>query len=537
MGDAQIRILDCTLRDGGYYNLWDFDHELVVDYLSAMSAAGVGLVEIGFRTPTPTSFVGAVGICAESFVNALEVPNNLEIGVMLNAKEILETDSVPNSVISSMFVERSQSKLSFVRFACGVDEYPQLEGVVEQLKSMGYAVGVNLMKVHDLDRGQLRSFGEWCQSRGADFCYFADSFGALEPLEVLEIVKILKSSGNHVVGCHLHDNKSLATANVFSAVEAGVDIVDSTVMGMGRGPGNARTEYVGPLLASKGSLSFELDPVLRLIDRWFSTLHERHKWGTNPFYLLSALKNVHPSYVQRLLGDSRLDSGSLVNSIHALGEEGGSSYSLDRAASVEIPKFEDGAGDWRPSEAIKSKQVLLLAAGQNLHGQRLYIENYLRQTNRPTTLNLNLTPVIDRDLIDYSVVLGRSRTKIDSTISAIAGPVISPYPDLFKSTSQSPMDSFTYGVAVESGSFLTNEFDCVIPAALTAAYALAIAVASGAEMIFLAGFDGFPNGDSRQVEMEQVFRCFFERFPNVQIVSLTPTSYRVRSTSVFALDQ
>jgi len=50
MNKNELKILDCTLRDGGYYNNWDFSNSLINKYLKSMSSAGVEYVELGFRS-------------------------------------------------------------------------------------------------------------------------------------------------------------------------------------------------------------------------------------------------------------------------------------------------------------------------------------------------------------------------------------------------------------------------------------------------------------------------------------------------------
>lgn len=533
MPRTELQLLDCTLRDGGYYNAWDFDHGLINDYLMAMEAAGIQLVELGFRTPDSSSFVGAVGVCAESFINDLEIPNGLRIGVMLNAKDLIQEGFSPSDLIDSLFVNRESSRVSLVRIACGMGEVPLISGAVSRLKNLGYDVGVNLMQVHNLDSVRIREFGRWCSDNSVDLCYFADSFGALEPVQVCGIIEALSVNFGGPIGCHFHDNKSLATANVFAAIEADIDLVDVTVTGMGRGPGNAKTEYVGPLLKEKGLIEFELDPILSLIDKHFGSLLDHYQWGTNPYYLQSALANVHPSYVQRLLSDGRLDSGSVSESIRRLGAEGGASYSLDRAASVELHSIGDEKGDWSPADSVRSGRAIILGPGDGLAKQARYIHRFLSSADRPTVFNLNLSALVDPSLIDFYVALSVARSRIDFPGFEGSGNVITPHRRLGDLGADSKVRLLNYGVKLEREVFRVDPLGCVIPHALTAAYALAVAVAGGSEVIYLAGWDGFPSSDPRQAEMEEVLQTFLGAFPHVDLVSLTPTKYPIPSKSVF----
>ena len=82
--------LDCTLRDGGYYNSWNFDHDLVQSYIFAVNDAGVDVIELGFRTLNHQGFKGACAYTTDSFIQSLEIPTDLEVCVMLNASEIID---------------------------------------------------------------------------------------------------------------------------------------------------------------------------------------------------------------------------------------------------------------------------------------------------------------------------------------------------------------------------------------------------------------------------------------------------------------
>lgn len=535
MGTTKVQLLDCTLRDGGYYNAWDFDHGLILDYLSAMKQAGVELVELGFRSPKSLTFLGATAHTSDRFIETLDVPEGLRIGVMMNAKDIVDADGAPEEVIASLFVNSSDSQVAFVRFASGVGEYALISPAVSSLKRLGYEVGVNLMQVHNLEDSQIEQFGQWCTDHSVDFCYFADSFGSLEPLDVQRITKVLQSVFSGVIGCHLHDNKSLATANVLAAVDVNIDLVDVTVTGMGRGPGNAKTEYVGPLLASKGLIDFNLDPVIELVEEHFAPLCDRYRWGTNAFYMLSALGNVHPSYAQRLLTDKRMNPVGVADSIRRLGVEGGSSFSLDKAASFEMNDMGEATGTWDATGSVPSGRAILLGPGEGLQRQRRYIEDFLTCAHRPTTFNLNLSSLVDPQLVDFFVALSLARSRIDSPSFEGSGKLISPHRELSGWSVEDPPRVLNYGARLEKSRFHASQMGCVLPHALTAAYALAVAVAGGAHVVYLAGFDGYEVGDSRHVEMDEVFRQFEISYPGVELVSLTPTRYQIRSTSVFAI--
>ena len=117
-------MLDCTLRDGGYYNNWDFDPVLIKDYLEAMDSLKVDFVEIGFRSLKNDSFNGGVAYSTDTFLNNLSMPRGLigKIGVMINGAEIADTKS-QNSSLEKLFKPKVESLVTLVRIACHVHEF------------------------------------------------------------------------------------------------------------------------------------------------------------------------------------------------------------------------------------------------------------------------------------------------------------------------------------------------------------------------------------------------------------------------------
>ena len=119
----KIQILDCTLRDGGYYNNWDFSKEIVNDYLKVMSQVGVDCVELGFRSFKAKSFKGPTWYTTESYLNSLSIPKNLTIGVMVNASELIFHHLGFSKAIKIMFNKAKKSKVKLVRLACHFEEF------------------------------------------------------------------------------------------------------------------------------------------------------------------------------------------------------------------------------------------------------------------------------------------------------------------------------------------------------------------------------------------------------------------------------
>ncbi len=152
-----IKFLDCTLRDGGYYNSWDFTQEVITKYLGAMQAAGVDIVELGLRSLNNTSFNGACAYTTDDFLESLSL-ESLTIGVMINASELVgELPLV--TALERLFPAETvlDTPVSLVRIACHVHEFKQALPAVSWLKARGYQVGFNLMQVADRSEDVIKA--------------------------------------------------------------------------------------------------------------------------------------------------------------------------------------------------------------------------------------------------------------------------------------------------------------------------------------------------------------------------------------------
>ena len=144
----KINLLDCTLRDGGYYNNWDFSSTLVNEYLKTMSKVGIEYVELGFRSFQSSTFRGSNWYTTDNYINSLKIPSNLKIVVMVNASQIINQKNLIKS-IKILFNPKKKSKVSLVRIACHFAEIEKTLVIVKQLKILGYNVAVNLAVTGD----------------------------------------------------------------------------------------------------------------------------------------------------------------------------------------------------------------------------------------------------------------------------------------------------------------------------------------------------------------------------------------------------
>ncbi|MEJ5255868.1 MAG: aldolase catalytic domain-containing protein [Acidimicrobiales bacterium] len=531
---ARLQVLDCTLRDGGYYNAWDFRPSLVERYLAAVDAAGVDVVEIGFRNPPQPKFLGPFAYSTDEFLATLKLPR-ATIGVMVNASDLQGAHAC---AVDELFQPADNSPVSLVRVAAHLHEVPGCQQVVDRLRELGYRVGLNLMQVSRSSAEQLTELAATCESWDAlEVLYFADSLGNMTAKDIAACIDALAAGWSGPLGIHAHDNRARALTNTLTAAELGATWLDATMLGMGRGAGNVRTDFLLFELAQLGCERYRPEALLPVVIEDFSRLQERYRWGTNLLYLMSAAYDIHPTYVQQMIGDGRYETSDIVAALRKLRDLEGHSFSVERLGRAVAASEGEGIGTWDASGWLAGRDVLIIGAGPSAEEHREELSRFIARA-RPAVLCLNTNTVVSDELIDAFVACNPSRIMLESSrLAALRRPLLAPRPTieaLVGSDTIEGVDILDFGLRVEAGRFEVDLKGCVLPARLAVAYAIAAATAGGARRILLAGFDGYHAGDPRQEEMVEMLRAYEQSGRAVPLIAVTPSTYPVQQSSLYA---
>lgn len=536
MSSDSIVFLDCTLRDGGYYNNWDFSDDLINIYLKAMHAAGVDVVELGMRSLKNDGFKGACAYTTDSFVRRLSVPVGIKVGVMVNASELAGHDML--QVLSRLFPESSEaSPIKLVRVACHVHEFASALPASKWLKEKGFLVAYNLMQIADRSQPEVEELSRLASEWDLDALYFADSMGSMLPERTIEIVRWLRKYWSGPLGIHTHDNLGLALQNTLAAQENGVSWLDATVTGMGRGPGNAKTEYLALELAALTQRACNIVPLMELIRNIFQPMQHKCGWGTNTYYYLAGKYGIHPTYIQEMLSDSRYSEEDILAVINRLRVEGGKKFTRNTLNSAR--HFYQGVprGEWSPAELVDGRSVLLLGTGPGVELHRPALEEFILK-RRPVVLALNTQEQIDTKLINARIACHPVRLLADCEYHVeLPHPLITPASMLPEEVRHALRGKVLhdFGIEVRKDSFAFCEHYGVVPTSLVIAYALAMISSGHAQEIFLAGFDGYDADILRNQEVNRIFKLYSEAPGALSIISITPTRYDVPVQSVYGL--
>lgn len=545
MDNINVKLLDCTLRDGGYYNDWDFSDELIREYLLAMASIEVSYVEIGFRSLINNKFRGGCAFSTDDYIRSLPVPESLDekIGVMINGFELISDDEnnkiYLEYVLESLFVEKRNSPVTLVRIACHVHELEKCLPASVWLRDKGYKVGFNLMQIGDLHREEIIALARLANDYPIDVLYFADSMGSLSVARTSEIIDAFREAWKGELGIHTHNNMGGALANSVQAIKDGVTWVDSTITGMGRGAGNVQTEYLVIAINKYRSGNVKMTKILEVVEKYFRPLKEACGWGVSAYYYLAGSYGIHPSYVQEMTGDPRYSTEDILAVIEHLRLYGGKKFSQDLLESARHFRNGGPGGRWKPSADIQEREVLILGTGPGLARHRRAIESYISR-KRPYVIALNAQRNVSDSLIDVRAACHPVRLLADCHEHlALPQPLIAPFSMLPEDVKLELKNKevLDFGIEINKTHFEVYDNYCSIPNSLVLSYSLAVATSGKASKILLAGFDGYSADDSRRKEIDYIFKLYMNSPCNVPIVSVTPTRYEVPVVSIYALEK
>lgn len=537
MTTAKLRLLDCTFRDGGYYNDWDFAPEVVTAYLKACSESGVTDLEMGFRFMPHGRFFGAHAHTTDEFLSSLPLQKNLSLAVMVNAKELLAHADGPSAAVDLLFAPRTKSPVALVRVAAHFSEASASRPIAARLKELGYEVGLNLMQAAGKTESELTRLATEASSWNCvDVLYFADSLGNMDTEMVRRTVAALRSGWPGPIGIHAHNNMGQGLINTVAAIESGATWVDGTISGMGRGAGNAATELLLLELGRRGWGRYSPDPVYHLALGHFETMRQAHRWGPSLLYHLSATYGVHPTYVQEMLGKGTYTAPHIIGVLESLKEAGANAYSDYRLQEAMNGSVVDSEGQWSAHGWAAGRSMLIVASGPHTKNHLQALCRYVNR-RKPVVVCLNTNSVFPADKVTAYAACHKTSLLMDSELyQSLRRPLIAPLgviPDPIRAKLKG-VQVLDFGMGIKQDTFSVKPTGCIIPVPYVAAYALALAEAGGATKILLAGFDGYATTDPRYYDMSRVLKCYQSRPEALPISAVTPTNYQLVKDSIYS---
>lgn len=508
-----MKILDCTIRDGGYYTNWDFDQSLIAEYCKSMEELPIEYIEVGYRSIPLKGYLGKYFYCPIYVLEELKslMPSK-KLVVILNEKDI-RPEHVEELLIPI------KAYVTLIRMAVDPENFERAVELAKSLKALGFEVAFNVMYMSNWKRDP--SFLDLLEGLDdtLDYFYMVDSFGGILPDEVREIIQLVKSKTSVPLGFHGHDNLHMGLINTITALEEGCDIIDATITGMGRGAGNLKMELLLTYLESQNKIEFNFN-VLGNVVAGFEELKKQHDWGASLPYMFSGAYSLPQKDVMEWLGMNRYSLSSILNALN--------NKKLIQKDNIELPFFKNEK---------QYKKIIILGGGKSIDINKKAIEKLLVSDDNIALINVGVRYVEKFSNIKNDKFVSLVGVESEESLNSISSsenfnvPVYGPYPR--KMGTFIPNKLMKSSFELESINFTNASNDSPF------ATAAQLAINSGVKELFLIGFDGYDTDiNKKQSLLQRENQKIIDDLgkASLKLFSLTPTKYdNLNVTSIYSL--
>lgn len=481
---TNIRLLDCTLRDGGYINDWNFGYHTIRSVIRQLVESQVDYVEIGFlRNCEYDKDKALYNNCSEMISVLPEKKGNTMFTAMAlhNKYDVEKLEPYDGKTIDAV-------RVTF-------HDYDIDEGLafVKRVKEKGYKVFCNPINIMGYsDDKILELLNKVNQIQPYAFS-IVDTFGSMMKSDLLRIYSLIEHNLDKsvVIGLHLHENLALSysLAQEFIAMKASErkSVIDASMLGMGRTPGNLCMELIMDYMNKTQGTVYDVNPVLDGIDDHIIQLKQIEPWGYSTAYALSAKFNLHRNYAEFLLGKGRLRAKQINQILASIEENKKTAYDESYIEKL-YQKFQNHEVDdskllGELHDNLKDRKILILAPGSSIIRQKKEIEAFIQREN-PIVISANFVSADYRqDYIFFSNAMrygALDEKKQDSVILITS--------NLMDVCEEENILNYSELCFDEKG----NYDNCVI-------MLMKLLIKLQAEAVYVAGFDGYQEEGSNYV--------------------------------------
>ena len=406
----KVSILDCTLRDGGFINDWNFHHETIHNIYNRLDMSGIDFIEVGFidhkrdfdinRTIFPdTKSLDAVfkGIKKRSAVPVAMI----DYGIC-DEKTIDTIDDNDESFVDGIRVMFKKSQIASAISFCSA------------LKDKGYKIFMQPVSITTYSDHELSSLIKDVNSVEPFSVSMVDTYGLLHSNDLMHYFSIIDTELNNdaYLGYHSHNNFQLAYANSIELIEKHRDrniMIDSSIYGMGKSAGNANTELIAMYMNRYCGGNYNISNILELIDSDILQLHREYGWGYSFSYYISALNDCHPNYVKNLVDRKTLSMSSINEILGEIDTEIKLTYNehhINDLYSKYQRKIKNKVESTNLQEPLKKKEIVFIGPGKSMDTELNTVKKYV-QSHDCIVISCNYIPKTIK--VDYVFISNSKR--------------------------------------------------------------------------------------------------------------------------------
>ncbi len=385
---SNIKILDCTLRDGGYINDWDFGYKNIKSILSRLTKANVDVIECGFledvQYNTDCSFFSDVD----------------QIGKILPANKG-QTEYVAMTRYGCLDINNLKDydgkSIEGIRVTFHDNEVEEALEFCKLVQDKGYKVYVQPVGTTSYSDSYLLKLIELVNNLKPYAFYIVDTLGLMKKNDLLRMFYLVDNNLDKdiIIGFHSHNNLQLSFSNAQELIDLHskrVITIDSSVKGMGRGAGNLNTELITQHLNMINETNYKIDYLLEIIDEIIIPIKQKFNWGYSVPYYLAAINNCHPNYASYLMNRKTLPIKSISNILKNVdpnkSELYDEAYISELYMQYQMHQIDDSLILEKLGNTIRNKNILILAPGNSLRREQHKIESYIRD-HSPIVIAVN----------------------------------------------------------------------------------------------------------------------------------------------------
>jgi 4-hydroxy 2-oxovalerate aldolase len=538
----KITYLDCTFRDGGYYNNWDFSRQKAKEIIDSLNKAKVDIIEVGYKSKRSDKYSGLFKYCNENYLEFLKKEDYSKYAFMIDVKEFIVSNKIDYDSLDDLILHSNKSLFTWVRLATHYATIDHLKEFIGYFRNRGYKVAFNIMGVSLLTEEMLVKALLIANQNKVDSFYIADSFGSFYPSDIRRLVQLCKKYYSGNIGMHAHDNQGLAYYNTLAAIEEGVTFIDGTITGMGRGAGNLKTEQflLGKDFINGDQNKRNLNSLLKVIESFFNPLKEKYKWGYSHSYMFSGINNIHQSYCQNLQELNRFsieEIGIILNNIPPENKSKFDKEVLEKSIQFYLSSHIQDKESKRIrhlkfKSSDMSDKILVAARGNTL---TKYQYDIIRKIDIESLdlIEINETKIFDDVSNRLTVILNKHKLKSFLLKNEfIQNTIITGQEYINESIYQTVLRSLPYSIgsaSIENDKISIPDYDAGI-------FGILIALLKKPKVLYLAGFDGTVNQEKYKVI--DTFFIWLTNYCNqnsIEISIITPTKYNnIKESSIYS---
>ena len=404
-----IQLLDCTLRDGGYLNDWEFGHDNLVSIYQRLVASCVDIIEVGFiddRRPFDSNksiFPDTESI--KKIFGSIKIKAPMTVGMI---------DYGTCSLDSIEFCE--DSWIDGIRVIFKKHLMNDAMKYCAKLIEKGYKVFSQLVAVSDYSDEELIAVSQLVNEVKPYAISMVDTYGLLYPKDMLHIFETLDENVDKTIkiGFHAHNNLQLGFASCIEFLERKTDrdiIVDGTLYGMGKSAGNDPLELVAMYLNNNYKKDYHISHILEAIEESIIDLYKKYSWGYKTFFYLASKNHCHPTYVNFFQDKKNLSVGDIDEILSRIGPDEKKLF-FDRHLSEKLyeeyikEKYDDSSFVAALEQNFANKEILLLGPGKNIVLQKTKVRSFIESVD-PICIAINFVP--DFVELDYVFITNSNR--------------------------------------------------------------------------------------------------------------------------------